>query len=53
MDEQPAPPRPSDVSVRLALHRIVDAINDEAAWVLLRLLEAWLTPPDREPHEGP
>ena len=44
-DDDAPPARPSDAAVRLALHRLIDALDAEAAWVLLRWLEAWRLPP--------
>jgi hypothetical protein len=53
MPDPPTPDRPSDTAVRLALHRLIDALTPETAWALLQLVERMVRPPPRRPPERP
>ena len=50
-DDAPTPPRPSDTSVHLALHALVDALDAETRWLVLQLLEAMMSMTPRPPAE--
>ena len=38
-DDAPAPPRPSDTSVHLALHALIDGMTPDLRWLVLQMLD--------------
>ena len=55
--DQPHEDTPPPAAVRVALHRLIDALTPAQAWALLQVLELWTEPPKErgaggEAHTG-